>query len=352
MKPIQLTIPTPCYESWDKMTPKDQGRHCTSCAKVVVDFSAMSDAQMIQYFENLKTENVCGRVYTNQLNRTIAAETVAQPRKQFAWYWQIAAAFSIFFFKSQAVKAQGKIALADTSKKIKEINDIPIMLGGIRRVYPNNVTQLPAKLTQIFITDENKNTVPFASVQLLPDGKWMVADSTGKFNLDKNHTIERVKVSAVGFEEKIFELRVLESNHIILKQLPALMGEVVVACNTLDRIIKVGTINVSRVEKIEQKETVPLIANKHSTSDISIFPNPAAKGQFVTIQVASKQPAEFLLLINDAQGKTKLQQNINVVSKTQPLKFKIPTGWSSGQYFVSLRSAKTETLQTASLLVL
>jgi hypothetical protein len=94
---IQLSIPEPCHQDWNKMTPNDQGRFCSSCSKTVVDFSTMSDAALIHYFENLKDSNVCGRVYTDQLDRNI--EPAAKPRKKIFFYWQYLLAFLMMITK-------------------------------------------------------------------------------------------------------------------------------------------------------------------------------------------------------------------------------------------------------------
>ena len=48
---ILLHIPEPCHENWDAMTPQDKGRHCQSCNKIVVDFSVMTDRQVLDYFK-------------------------------------------------------------------------------------------------------------------------------------------------------------------------------------------------------------------------------------------------------------------------------------------------------------
>ena len=36
-----LLIPKPCHENWDAMTPRDDGRHCASCSKTVVDLTGL-----------------------------------------------------------------------------------------------------------------------------------------------------------------------------------------------------------------------------------------------------------------------------------------------------------------------
>lgn len=69
-KHIQISIPHPCSQNWDEMTPAAKGRHCAQCQKTVIDFTGWSDAALYNYFAN-NTGNVCGRVTGAQLNRTI-----------------------------------------------------------------------------------------------------------------------------------------------------------------------------------------------------------------------------------------------------------------------------------------
>ena len=66
---IHLHLPSPCHENWDAMTPRDQGRHCVSCQKTVVDFTAMSDAEVLAFFENRPEQtSTCGRLRGDQLS--------------------------------------------------------------------------------------------------------------------------------------------------------------------------------------------------------------------------------------------------------------------------------------------
>lgn len=71
MQQIQLSIPEPCHEDWQNMNPTEQGRFCNACSKQVVDFSTMSDREVLNYFATIKNEKVCGRAYPDQLERTI-----------------------------------------------------------------------------------------------------------------------------------------------------------------------------------------------------------------------------------------------------------------------------------------
>ena len=48
---IVLSIPQPCIQDWDKMTPTEQGRYCSSCNKTVVDFSNYTDKELANYFK-------------------------------------------------------------------------------------------------------------------------------------------------------------------------------------------------------------------------------------------------------------------------------------------------------------
>ena len=56
-KEIYVHIPEPCHENWEQMTPVQQGRYCGSCCKQVVDFSQMSDKQVLLYCQKLQAKH-------------------------------------------------------------------------------------------------------------------------------------------------------------------------------------------------------------------------------------------------------------------------------------------------------
>jgi hypothetical protein len=59
------------------MTPATHGRYCGACEKVVVDFSRMSDAEVIGYFAARPSERVCGRFRPDQLEQPRPAPLAA-----------------------------------------------------------------------------------------------------------------------------------------------------------------------------------------------------------------------------------------------------------------------------------
>lgn len=67
---LQLTVPNPCNENWDNMTPDDNGRHCSKCAKKVIDFTTMTTEQIQEIFTQKNTGGICGRFNKVQLIQT------------------------------------------------------------------------------------------------------------------------------------------------------------------------------------------------------------------------------------------------------------------------------------------
>ncbi|MBZ4042669.1 hypothetical protein [Flavobacterium hibisci] len=64
----KITIPKPCNENWNSMSPDKNGRFCSSCNKTVIDFSKMENPEIQKYFtENSGKESICGHFKMNQI---------------------------------------------------------------------------------------------------------------------------------------------------------------------------------------------------------------------------------------------------------------------------------------------
>ena len=69
-KSVQLSIPKPCHENWNEMNTTEKGAFCKVCTKEVTDFTQKTDREVIEYFEQYKT-NTCGRFRTDQIDQPI-----------------------------------------------------------------------------------------------------------------------------------------------------------------------------------------------------------------------------------------------------------------------------------------
>lgn len=111
-KVINLQIPEPCHQDWQTMSPNSKGRHCASCAKTVIDFTAASDEEIIKAIS--RNAHLCGRFREQQLNRPLFLQ-----RKEGHHFSTIAAAtlISLLSLTGQESNAQGspKMELRDST---------------------------------------------------------------------------------------------------------------------------------------------------------------------------------------------------------------------------------------------
>jgi hypothetical protein len=66
---FKITIPKPCHEDWNAMTPEETGRFCSVCTKGVVDFTNKTTEEIQEYFIQNQGQKVCGRFKNEQVNR-------------------------------------------------------------------------------------------------------------------------------------------------------------------------------------------------------------------------------------------------------------------------------------------
>ena len=66
---MKITIPKPCHENWNEMTPQEKGKFCAICAKTVRDFTHSSDQEIFDEMIDSQ-QNICGRFNENQINKS------------------------------------------------------------------------------------------------------------------------------------------------------------------------------------------------------------------------------------------------------------------------------------------
>ena len=123
---LNINIPEPCHEDWNKMRPNEHGVFCGSCQKTVVDFSKMGDQQIKDYFLQKSDQKTCGRFSSKQLKKPIAIEqslnewnTQLSPLRKFAAALFLVFGTGLFSCTTTTGQIVGEIAI-DTLKNSLE----------------------------------------------------------------------------------------------------------------------------------------------------------------------------------------------------------------------------------------
>ena len=106
-RPIHISIPKPCTQSWAAMQTADGGRFCAHCQHTVVDYAAMSDAAVVRH---IATHGLgCGRFRQDQLER----EIVGAPLAKGGWRkWLVAGLSAVFSFGARVAQGTERIPKA------------------------------------------------------------------------------------------------------------------------------------------------------------------------------------------------------------------------------------------------
>jgi CarboxypepD_reg-like domain/Secretion system C-terminal sorting domain len=357
---ILIHIPEPCHEDWNKMTPTQQGRHCQSCCKQVIDFSAMTDAAIINYFAK-GNEKICGRFANDQLLRPLQ-ETKIEKKK--GWQWFMATITSLFLLAnrsngqaSNCNAIQGKIAVRDTSK-------LRTLIGDTIYSEPKNVPTINKHKDVILrghVTDEKGEPVPFASIIDKGTKNGVAADANGGFLLKKNSATGSVSlvVSAIGFKTK--EITVNITNGITkLNELPSIENQkpiidIFIPALEVDNVLTGevivttagGAFSYKRPKK--KKPITAFIQKVFVAPSFRVYPNPATKNAIINIEVL--EAGQYHIELLDEQSKMLYMQAATTQTKKQTLQMQLPTAAINGIYYIRLINTKTNKAFTQKILI-
>ncbi len=67
-RPIQISIPKPCSQPWEYMTPCERGRFCSKCQTPVIDLTEWTDDEVRSFFASHRG-HVCVQARLSQLEQ-------------------------------------------------------------------------------------------------------------------------------------------------------------------------------------------------------------------------------------------------------------------------------------------
>lgn len=185
---MKLSVPSACHEDWQQMQPVQGGRHCSHCQKNVIDFTSMSDSEILLLLQ--KNKDLCGRFNSFQLNR----ELNPPPKKR--WPWALLVGLTALGTETAMAKSSPEVTCAPASERITpQTADSGRVISG-------------------YVLCNNQK---FQGVTVLIKGTrtGVLTNDSGYFKLEVPATIEskliEIAVSLVGF--KMETLTVDPSDH-------------------------------------------------------------------------------------------------------------------------------------------
>lgn len=111
-----ITIPTPCHEDWDRMTPTEQGRYCAVCKKEIYDFTNYSNFHLIKRLDN--GQHICGRFNKMQLDKELdSLKEINYARRIALLFGLTSLVASVQPVKAQDTKLATKQTQSDTTQQ-------------------------------------------------------------------------------------------------------------------------------------------------------------------------------------------------------------------------------------------
>ena len=273
--PLQISIPEPCSEDWDRMTPVDRHRrYCGSCEKNVTDFSWMTDREIHRYLA-VAGNNLCGRFRADQLDRPIRARVAPDTG------WRAAAAAAGLLLSAGAT-AQAPAQAPPTNAELPYTELSTLINAGVAK---------EARMKGTFqgqVVDEEGEPLIGATVLVKGTQTGTVADFEGHFSLTVKAG-QQLQISYVGYLDQIVTVAPGDAGFektvpiYVLRPSPELLGEVVVLGYPVQGRLFTGDV-VSVIETIHcfddfgrpEYDSTECALPPAPAPAVTVYPNPFA----------------------------------------------------------------------------
>ncbi|WP_250432605.1 carboxypeptidase-like regulatory domain-containing protein [Hanstruepera flava] len=209
-KTLTLSIPAPCHENWNDMTPVDKGRHCAVCTKTVYDFTNKTDEQIVKAY--LNNRNLCGRFKGKQLNKELVYSR--KTTNSFRTFLASSLLSFLSFTSHQALSQEKPIAeQTDTTKQ-------PTVKG------KTAVSVLNSKTISGTIADESGLPLPGVNIIIKGTTRGTQTDFDGNYKITASLG-NIVSFSYLGYKTKEVTIGVNNDHSFCMDIDSEILGEVV-----------------------------------------------------------------------------------------------------------------------------
>ena len=318
-KSLRVNVAVPCGQDWDTMLPVEKGRHCQQCCKTVVDFTGMSDAEVVGFFkERARTAKggvpevggVCGRFMADQLGRDLAP-LVVQRNGMKGWSLVVAGALALGKGPGGGgpVKAGTEVRRTMSASGGNAVShDIdtfrPVMMGSTPVVLNGDVVvqgEPEAVLIGKVAPDSLAGEMPVDTMKALVQGKPEDEALTGVVIITGDSvtcTGKRVDTAS--------RVKVL-----------------------LDSVL--NTIKDSVVAVVPRFES--LVSGAQRADLLDVYPNPVSRGGMIRLAWRTGAGNYSVALLNSA-GQVVQERMVTVEVKQQVDKWSVPGWLPAGVYFL------------------
>ncbi|MBI3718518.1 MAG: T9SS type A sorting domain-containing protein [Sphingobacteriales bacterium] len=327
MNPVMITIPEPCHENWNNMTPVEQGRYCDVCSKEVKDFTAMNDEQMQSYL-NKTTDKVCGHFKASQINR----ELITAPRENglFKHLWKLLLPGFFFAHKAFAQKTlpqnlQGKDSVVDYTHKRLVLGMVVKGIGIIPQ--EKGIKIITGKVIQ----KGSGDAISWVDIRI-DDSVFCRTDVEGRFTLKiaKDKLNGTIKIGAVGYvsqELKVKKIIEKEGQQIEIQLELAMSGGI----SLVNPAVKKTNQQVVKKEMSVVKEKYTVLNDK-----VKIYPNPVANGNTCSLQFNEVDKGEYTAILTNIDGRAVQQTTFTVPDKNYVFHLDLNKEVSAGAYLLRI----------------
>jgi hypothetical protein len=168
---VKLSISKPCSEKFSNFYPTEIGGYCDSCKKEVIDFTQMSERDILKHLDN-ELGKTCG-YFRNVQIKTYSTPVTSDFKQKVNYLGTRIASFILLSFLSISKSQAQEIEQSPTMQVHLDKNSLQdhdsILINGEYEV------------TGILVDKNTNEPLPFANVMLKDSGTTTMTDMDGRF---------------------------------------------------------------------------------------------------------------------------------------------------------------------------
>ena len=328
---LNLQVNEPCNEAWNDMINAPNGRFCQSCTKVVVDFTTMTDREVLNFFRD-NTGQVCGRFKASQLGREMK-------RQQYlpGAFRSKAAAALVTGSLLTASQVQGQTNTTDKHEKV--VHECGV--GEDRQVplQEDLTTKQPFVFQGTVLDKETGEPIFAANILIEGTNRGTVTDFDGKFSIEVERGATLI-VSYIGYEAVPVQVDAKSKDVCIEMKCGVILGDVEVVGLAAPYVEKEtqGLVVTSEAEdsvKGVEIESPQEDAPAQELATMEVFPNPFDEELHIRLEVI--QRSKYDLYVFSTDGKIVQKQSLKLRGGTHLISIDMRDSLPAGQYIVHVR---------------